>query len=139
MPSVKNPQKGVILLIVLATVLVVIILSGVVLSIITNQGSLTRHKISRTKAYYAARGIMNYTLDMLRSGTWAASSTSNRYACLGNCSGLGVTSPTYTIPVDSDIPYNILVTIYPLNRADNAILNGKVTQLNIKTDYTYIP
>ena len=145
----KDPQKGVILLIVLATIMVVVILSGVVLGIITNQSSLTRHKIDRAKAYYAAKGIMNYALDMLSKGAsgggWSADPTNNRYACHskvsgGNCSSLGVSAPYYaTIPTDSDIPYNVLVTIYPLNNADNINLNGKVTQLNIKTDYTYTP
>ena len=140
MPKPGSAERGVILLIVLGTVLIVIILSGVMLKTVSNQSRLTHHQVSRIKAYYAIKGIMNYAQDMLRKGTWAPDPvTNNRYACLGDCSGLGVSAPDYPIPADSDIPYNILVTIYPLNRADNASLNGKVTQLNIKTDYTYTP
>ncbi|MDD2679841.1 MAG: hypothetical protein PHO03_03445 [Candidatus Omnitrophica bacterium] len=137
-------EKGVVLLIVLATLLVVIILAGVILNLISNQTRLTTHQVSRIRAYYATKGIMNYTLDMLRQGTWVPHATDKRYACHRDCTGLGVAEPTYTIPIDTDIPYNILVTIYPLNTlyADNiayTALNGKVTQLDIKTDYTYTP
>ncbi|MDD4954382.1 MAG: hypothetical protein PHG40_05715 [Candidatus Omnitrophica bacterium] len=140
----NTARKGVILLIVLATLLVVIILAGVILSIVTNQTRLTTHQVGRIKAYYAGKGMMNYTLDMLRKGTWAAHATDKRYACHGDCTALGVPSPTYTIPADTDIPYNILVTIYPLNQLDinniaYPLLNGKVTQLNVKVDYSYTP
>ncbi len=72
---------------------------------------------------------------MLRKGAWVAGAA-NKYACMGNCSSLGVPSPDYSIPSDTDMPYNILVTIHPLNQADNAQLNGKTTQLDIKTQYT---
>ncbi len=139
------PEKGVILLIVLGTVLIVVILAGVILGLVTSQSRLTLHQVSRTKVYYAAKGIMNYSLDMLRKGEaaggWAADSTNNRYACHskvagGNCASLGQSPPYYaTILTDSDIPYNILVTIYPLDKA----IGNTVTQLDIKTDYTYTP
>ncbi|MDD5409570.1 MAG: hypothetical protein PHC71_05735 [Candidatus Omnitrophica bacterium] len=139
MYKLRDPKKGVILLIVLATILIITILAGVVLGVITNQSRLTQHKIARIKAYYAARGIMNYANYMIKAGAWIPSTTQNRYACLGNCSALGVSSPTYAIPTDADIPYNILVRIHPLNQADIASLNGQVTQLDIKVDYTYTP
>lgn len=145
----NTSQKGVILLIVLGTVVIVIIFAGVILGLMTSQSRLTLHQVSRTKAHYAAKGIMNYSLDMLRKGEaaggWAADPANNRYVCHsksagGNCAGLGQSPPYYaTIPTDSDIPYNILVTIYPLNRTNpSSSLDGQVTQLDIKTDYTYI-
>ena len=136
-------RKGVVLLIVLATILVVTILAGVILGLVSNQFRLTTHQVNRIKAYYAARGMMNYALDMLRQGTWSSDDSGDgtrRYACHGNCTGLGGTPPyTYTIPTDSDIPYNILVTIFPRDAAENTLLMGNVTQVNIKTDYTYTP
>ena len=131
----NTARKGVVLLIVLATILVVIILAGIILNIVSSQSRLTTHQVSRIKAYYAGRGIMNYALDMLRQGNWTASGSVNKTACLGNCTGLGVAAPDYTIPTDSDIPYNILVTIYHLNTA----INNTTTQLSIKTDYAYTP
>jgi len=137
MPRRKNTEKGVVLFIVLGTLFIVVILSGVILRTITSQSTFTHHQVSRIKAYYAGKGIMNYSLDQLRKGTWVPGG-GNRYACLGDCSGFGVATPDYVIPADAELAYNILVTIYPLNRADNASLDTKVTQLNIKTDYTYI-
>jgi len=138
MPEDEINKKGVVLLLVVATILVFVVLSGAILATISNQSRLTHHQVSRIKAYYAGKGIMNYAQDMLRRGTalggWAVDA-SYRYACHRNCSAWGVSSPNYVIPVDSDIPYNILVTIYPLNQA----LGNTVTRLDIKTDYTYTP
>ncbi|MDD5196340.1 MAG: hypothetical protein PHV92_01745 [Candidatus Omnitrophica bacterium] len=139
----NTARKGVVLFIVLATILVVTILAAVILGLVSNQFRLTTHQVSRIKAYYAGKGVMNYALDMLRQGTWspdASGSGTNRYACHGNCTALGGTPPyTYTIPTDSDIPYNILVTIFPRDAAENALLMGNVTQINIRTEYTYTP
>jgi Tfp pilus assembly protein PilX len=130
-------REGVVLLIVLGTLLVVIVLAGFILNIISNQSRLSNHQISRIKAYYASKGMMNYALEMLREGTWVADSTVNVTACHGDCAGFGVPSPTYSIPTDVDIPYNVLVIIYPLNSAENTDLDGNVTQINIKADYTF--
>ncbi len=129
-------EKGVILLIVLGTVLIVTILAAVILGLTTSQSRLTLYQVSRTKAYYAVKGMMNYSLEMLRKGTWTADAAVNKYACFGNCAALGVPSPDYTIPADTDMPpWNILVTIHPLDQA----LSNTVTQIDIKTDYTYNP
>jgi len=130
-------REGVVLLIVLGTLLVVIVLAGIILSIISSQSRLSNHQISRIKAYYASRGMVNYALEMLRDGTWVADATANVTACHRDCSGFGVPSPVYSIPTDVDIPYNVLVIIYPLNSAENTELNGNVTQINVKTDYTF--
>jgi Tfp pilus assembly protein PilX len=138
MPERKNPESGVILLVVVSVILVVVILSGVVLTIVNNQSRLTNHQVSRIRAFYAGKGIMNYTLEKLRLGTWAAHATTTRYVCYsnvvgGNCSSLGASAPYYdTIPVDSDIPYKALVVIY----SQAAYPNGRI---DIKTDYTYTP
>lgn len=131
-----NNRKGVILFIVLSVVLVVVILSGVILTIISSQSRLTHHQVSRIKAYYASKGIMNYALEMLRIGTWVpnASGGANKYACHRGC--IDVSFPAaYTINTDPDIPYIIQVTIHPKNDA----LGSTVTQLDIKTQYTYTP
>jgi Tfp pilus assembly protein PilX len=127
MPKRKTNKRGVVLFVVLAIILVVAILSSVVLKAVTNQSRLTHHQVSRIQAYYAGKGVMNYALDMLRKGTWALPPSGVRYACHRNCAGMGVPSPTYAIPTDSDIPYSILATLYS---------NGRI---DIKTDYTYSP
>jgi len=135
MPNPEANESGIVLIIVLAIILVVVILSGAMLRTIISQSRLTHHQVSRIKAYYAGKGMMNYVQDMLRKGTWTADATNKKYACHRDCSGLGVPAPNYIIPTDNDILYNILVTIYPLNQA----LSNTVTQLDIKTEYTYTP
>ncbi len=122
MPERKTSENGVVLLLVLSVILVIVILSGVVLAAITSQSRLTQHQINRIKAYYAGKGIMNYALNQLRKGLWVPGTY-----CLGNCSGLGVFSPTGTIPPEPDFPsYNILVTISP----------GSPNTIVITTEYT---
>jgi Tfp pilus assembly protein PilX len=126
----KNNKKGAILFIVLAVIILVVILSGVILSIVSSQSRLTHHQVSRIKAYYAGKGMMNYALEKLRIGEWAPHSSQTRYACHRGC--IDAPSITYPIPTDNDIPYKVQVAIRPLNRA----LGNTVTQLEIKTQYT---
>lgn|SRR3989338_9020587 len=59
-------KRGVALLMVLGTVLVVVILANVIIAIISSQSRLTHHQVSRIQAYYAAQAGMNYALEMLR-------------------------------------------------------------------------
>jgi len=140
MPDSKDTRKGVVLLIVLATILVVAVLAGVILGIITNQYRLSHHNTSRIRAYYAAKGIMNYAQDMLRKGTWVIDATKTYYACFENKGCIDSVNNDFPITDDADIPYKVQVTIFPLNNApDSSSLSGKVTQLKIKVDYTYTP
>jgi len=130
-------RRGVVLLIVLATVLVTTILAGVILRTISNQSRLTQHQVTRIKAYYVSKAMMNYTLEMLRLGTWAADPVgaggANRYACHRACidTGVAVFSPAYNIPTDTDIPYKVQVTIGPRNTA----LGNTATNIQIKTQF----
>lgn len=141
MPRVEKTKKGVALFIVLATVLIVIILGGIILRITLTHSRLTHHQVSRIKAYYAGRAIMNYTLEMLRKGTnggWVPSPPSGaiKFACYRHC--IDVETGTYNIlpinntDVDPDIPYDIQVKIYPMNSAGT----GK-TQIDVTTEYSY--
>ncbi|MFA5004806.1 MAG: hypothetical protein WC561_01610 [Candidatus Omnitrophota bacterium] len=123
-------KRGVALFITLAAVAIVIILANVVLNIMSTQGRLTHHQVSRIQAYYAAQAGMVYTMEMLKSGAWSADASNIRYACHRSC--IDSVAATYTIPTDADIPYNIQVTIYPLGSG----ISG-TTRLDIKTDYTY--
>jgi Tfp pilus assembly protein PilX len=133
----NSKRRGVVLFVVLATILLVVILSGVILKIISSQSRLTHHKVSRIKAYYAGRGMMNYALENLRTGAWAANPPggASKYACHRGCIDTLPGSPDYTIPNDSDIPYRIQIRIYPRDSA----LSNTVTRLDIKTDYSYTP
>jgi Tfp pilus assembly protein PilX len=61
----KN-DKGIVLFIVLATILVIIILANIVLGVVSSQSRLTHHQISRIQAFYAAQAGVNYAREMIR-------------------------------------------------------------------------
>ncbi|MFA5095977.1 MAG: hypothetical protein WC478_01410, partial [Candidatus Omnitrophota bacterium] len=82
-------SRGIVLLIVMGVILIVVILSAIILRTSTSQSRLTLHQTSRIKAYYAAKGIMNYALDKLRKNEWSAPASGSRYACHGNCASMG--------------------------------------------------
>ena len=117
--------------VVLAILLVVVVLASVILNIMMNQSRHTRHQVSRIKAYYAGQACMVYTLEMLRTKAWVPNAASGavKYACMGTCVGV---TPSYTIPVDPEIPYNVRVTINPLGSG----ISG-TTKLDILTEYAY--
>ncbi len=124
-------KRGVALFITLAAVAIVIILANVVINIMSTQGRLTHHQVTRIQAYYAAQAGMVYTLEMLKNGTWKPDPNGSiRYACHRSC--IDGVSTTYTIPTDADIPYNIQVAIYPPGSG----ISG-TTRIDVKTDYTY--
>ena len=59
-------RKGVLLLIVIGTILVVVTLSTVMLRIMLSQSRLTHHQVSRIQAQYAAKAGVIYALEKLR-------------------------------------------------------------------------
>ena len=133
----QKGARGVALLLVLATTLVIMILANIVLAIISSQGRLTQHQVSRVRAYYAAQAALVYTMEMLRNGTpapWKPNpgGGKNKYACLNGCVDTGVNAD-YNIPADTDIPFRVQVAIYPKNDPN------KPVQLDAKVDYTYTP
>lgn len=65
-------KKGIALLAVLVTLLVVVALANVIMNITLSQSRLTLHKVSRIQAYYASTAGVNYALDKLRLGNDAA-------------------------------------------------------------------
>ncbi|MBU0503961.1 MAG: hypothetical protein ABH882_05855 [Candidatus Omnitrophota bacterium] len=75
MPKLNNrlvSQKGVALLLVLSSLLIVAILANIVLGFILNQARLTKHRVSRIQAYYAAQMGVVYAREKLRSGAWVS-------------------------------------------------------------------
>lgn len=133
MLNFSRQKKGVALLIVLGALLIVIGLAGVIMKIMLSQSRLTQHQVNRIKAFYAAQAGVNYTLEALRAGIWSAAAGSRKYACMSGCIDTGITAD-YTIPADSDIPYQVQVTIYPLAGETNG-----TTRVDVKTQYTYTP
>lgn len=70
----SRDEKGIALFMVLGTILIIVILANVMLTMISSQGRLTHHQVSRIQAYYAAQAGVNYAYESLRVGTWNAAS-----------------------------------------------------------------
>ncbi len=115
----RPPQRnrGVVILIVLVTLMVVTALSQVVLTIILNQARITHHQVSRIQAYYATLAAMNLARESLRLGLW----TTGTYT-------LGPSGCTIN---DANIPHRVTITIGAANGTTG------VRQIMLSTDYTY--
>ncbi|MEW6100672.1 MAG: hypothetical protein AB1481_00040 [Candidatus Omnitrophota bacterium] len=72
MNKASTNNKGIILFIVLATLLIMVLLANLILGLVSSQARLTHHQVSRIQAYYAARAGATLAIDMLRRGdaTW---------------------------------------------------------------------
>ena len=75
MPS--RDKRGAILFIVIGIIMVVVILTTVTLSIVSNHSRLTYHQVSRIQAEYAAKAGLVFALEKLRFGTWTYSPTNS--------------------------------------------------------------
>jgi len=107
-----NDKKGIVLLLVLGTILVVVILGGVILNIMLNQSRITEHEVRRIQAYYAALAGVNFALEQCRVGNWQAYPGANNRGCI-NCTGGGVSAPN-RIP-DPQIPYVVWIEMGPVS------------------------
>jgi len=139
----KMNKKGAALFLVLAIIFGVILLSGVVLNLITNQSKLTDHQVKRMQAYYAAQAGMNYGFEQLRiadaASPWLTDTTSSRtfricgsaYAAIASpaslCTGENITEPSFP-PI---INY-VNITVGPLNVVTNE------RSINATVDYSEI-
>jgi len=114
-------KKGVVLLIVIGTLLVVASLAAVILSLILSHARLTYHQTSRIRAYYAAFAGMNLARENLRTGTWA---TGAYTLCNSGC----------TVN-DGDIPYSASISIGAMGTS----IDGIGRKITITSNYTYTP
>jgi Tfp pilus assembly protein PilX len=67
-------ERGVALLVVLATLFVVVILANIALNTMISQSRLTHHKVNRIQAEYVAWAAVNYAQERLRTGAWSSAS-----------------------------------------------------------------
>lgn len=114
-------KRGIVLVIVLGTLLVVVSLATVILSLILSHARLTHHQTSRIQAYYAAQAGMNLARENLRNGTWT---TGSYTLCKSGC----------TVN-DSDIPYSVAINIGALGTS----IDGVGRRITLTTTYTYTP
>jgi Tfp pilus assembly protein PilX len=113
-------KKGVALLLVLGTLMVVLVLAGIVLGLISSQSRLTHHQVSRIQAYYAAFAGMNLALENLRTGVWGSATYR---LCKSGCSAPDIN--------DADIPYNMTIAISAANASTG------IRTIDIFCNYTY--
>lgn len=90
----ENRYKGAALYLVIGTLIIVVILARVILSIILNQATISRHHSTRIQAYYAAQAGMNYALEQLRTGTWYYNSAEDN-SCPTASGGCDIPEPEF--------------------------------------------
>lgn len=132
-------KKAVAIFLVLGTLFVAFVLAAVITNIISSQGRLTHHQVSRIQAYYAGLAGMNFAIEKLRTGAWdvPASSTIeiHKICQTSACAGYDAAKDI----VDADIPYTVTITLYPLGEAPgSAVING-TAGISISVDYAYTP
>lgn len=143
-------KNGVALFMVLATILIVVVLANVALTIVSNQGRLTRHEVGRIQAYYSAQAGLQYTMAKIRVGIWPSSGVAERYYCFATVpagAGQCITGAlTNTIPYDEGVTsrgaYRIEVEVCRDSGGPASCTSGPATpagtiRLNAKVDYTY--
>jgi len=84
---VKLNNKGVALIIVLATILAIVILANLIMTMMLSSSRLTHHKVSRIQGYYASLAGVNYAINRLALKTdalWPATGTYVRNICNTN-------------------------------------------------------
>ncbi len=121
-------KKGVAIYLVLGTLFVAFVLAGVIVNIISSQGRLTQHQVSRVQAYYAGLAGMNLAMEKLRTNAWTLPSSGNTLVKTLCSSGCDVN--------DADIPYTVTITIYPLNEAPNGAVISGTAGISISVNYT---
>ena len=135
----NNPlrnNKGVALLIVMGTFLVVVVLANVILALISSQSRLTHHQVSRIRAFYAAKAGIVLAFEKLRLKQWSQNPTLDTYYCI-NGRVNPATVCTQTI-IDNDIlPMNVEIRITPASL--NSGNPGNTARITATTDYTYTP
>jgi len=136
MNNSRIQEKGIILFVVLGTIFVVVLLGNIIIGIISSQSRLTRHKVGRIQAYYAALAGLNCAIEMIRQGNadWIPSpdtppNTRTRILCIG-CVAPDINEP--------DLPKSIQNVTIIIGAAGSGI-NGTTRSINAKAVYTYTP
>ncbi|MFH0738268.1 MAG: hypothetical protein V2A59_00180 [Candidatus Omnitrophota bacterium] len=125
---IRFTKRGVVLVLLLGTILLVTSLAGIASYIVLNQSRVGQHQVNRIKAYYACMAGITLALEKLRTASWGTASDPPYALCRdsSSCSG------ALDYEEDWDIPYRVNITI----TAPDA--NG-IRTINATTDYTYTP
>jgi hypothetical protein len=79
-------KKGAALYMVIASILIALVFSGIILNLVLSQGRFSLHSASRLQAYYAALAGANYASEMFRTGAWSTSSSQDHSMCQDSAS-----------------------------------------------------
>lgn len=118
-------KKGIALFLVLGVIMLVILAASIMLNIVLSQTRLVHHVVSRTQAYYAAKGAMYYTLEKLRKGQWNLG---------GSYTFCKTTSCTVT---DTDLPNSIQKISVDIGGPNSGISGTSLVTVDV--NYTYQP
>ena len=121
-------KKGIALLMVLVTLLVVVALANVIMNIALSQTRLTHHKISRIRAYYAAMAGVKLAYENLRTLSWVYNTT----YCI-NCP-LGTLRNTIDPALDPFVVRIIIGAQFPGGAGPS-----NTTPISATATYTYQP
>ncbi|TBR15717.1 hypothetical protein EPO66_05590 [bacterium] len=102
-------KKGIVFYMVLATIIIVVLLSIAILTMTLSQSRLTHHQAGRIQAYYAAQAGMVYTYERLRQGLWTSGSCTDAVPCYINDTEF----PKTIISFDADPTHKVRVVFCP--------------------------
>ena len=103
-------SKGITLLIVISSILIIVALANITLTMIRSQATMTDRQVRRIQGFYAAQAGMVYALEMLRTNdaNWPVAAGSFPYTrnlCRG-CAAPGIDEPSLPLAVT-----NVAITV----------------------------
>jgi hypothetical protein len=125
---IKNRLKGIAMMLVLFTIMIVIVFANGLLVVITNQARLTHHKVSRIQAFYAAEAGVNYAIEQLYTGAWTVNSCPGAGGCI-------LSDPDFPISI---VGQQVRIVVIPKGTA--GCVNppsGAFACLRVSATYTY--
>ncbi len=137
MLGLRFNKKGVVLLIVLGTLLVVVSLATVVLSMMLSHYRLTHHQTSRIQAYYAALAGVNYGLENIRTGGYTLTTSCATTSCCSSPCTMSFADGDFKPSILVSPANGVLITIIPYGSTGCTASPGNTTCVSAKATYTY--
>jgi len=138
---IKLNNKGVALIIVLATILAIVILANLIMTMMLSSSRLTHHKVSRIQSYYASLAGVNYAINRLALKTdalWPETGTYIRYICNSNAActfSAAIPVPPSCHVNEPNFPCTVRYVEITVGAPNSGINNTR--QINARTIYSY--
>jgi len=130
-------KKGVVLLIVLGTILIVASLTAIILSLMLSHARLTYHQTGRIQAYYAALAGVNYGLENLRTGGYTLTTSCATTSCCSSPCTMSFADGDFRPSILVSPANGVLITIIPYGLTGCTASPGNTTCVSAKATYTY--